>query len=125
MRFLVADDSPTMRRIVVNSLKRIGFTDTVEAADGVEALERFDSTVDFVITDWNMPQLGGLGLVRALRSKPEGKRIPIVMITTRLVEADYARAAQDTPFECIVKPFTPRVLREKVERLAGLRRGAA
>ena len=69
MKFLVIDDSATMRRIVVNSLQRIGFTDITEAVDGKEALSKFDSSIGFIITDWNMPNLGGATL-RAL-SGPE------------------------------------------------------
>ena len=71
MKFLVVDDSSTMRRIVVNSLQRIGFTDTVEAGDGQEALDRFDPSVGFVITDWNMPNMTGTELARALRAAAE------------------------------------------------------
>ena len=69
MKFLVVDDSSTMRRIVVNSLQRVGYTDTVEAGDGCEALDRFDASVGFVITDWNMPNMSGAALakVRALQ----------------------------------------------------------
>ena len=69
MRFLVVDDSSTMRRIVVNSLQRIGFTDAVEAGDGEEALAKFDASVKFVITDWNMPNMTGTELARALRER--------------------------------------------------------
>ena len=67
MKFLVVDDSSTMRRIVVNSLQRIGFTDVVEAGDGQEALDRFDASMRFVITDWNMPNMTGTEFARALR----------------------------------------------------------
>ena len=68
MKFLVVDDSATMRRIVMNSLRRIGFSDFVEASDGVEALDSFDPSIEFVITDWNMPNMGGIDFVRQLRS---------------------------------------------------------
>ena len=68
MKFLVVDDSATMRRIVINSLQRIGFNDTVEAGDGQEALEKFDSSVKFVITDWNMPNMTGTEFTKVLRS---------------------------------------------------------
>ena len=71
MKCLVVDDSATMRRIVVNSLKTIGYSDVVEAGDGKEALAKCDGTVEMVITDWNMPNMGGLELVKALRANPQ------------------------------------------------------
>jgi two-component system, chemotaxis family, chemotaxis protein CheY len=123
MKFLVIDDSATMRRIVLNSLNRIGFSDTVEAADGVEALERFDDSVSFVITDWNMPNMSGLEFVRALRSRPEGAGIPILMVTTRSVREDILAAIEAGVNNYIVKPFTPQVLKEKIDQL--LAAGAA
>ncbi len=115
MKFLVVDDSATMRRIVINSLQRIGFTDTLEAADGKEALERFDPSVQFVITDWNMPNLSGLDLSRALRSRPDGAGVPILMVTTRSVREDILAAVEAGVNNYIVKPFTPQVLKEKIE----------
>ncbi|RMH11883.1 MAG: response regulator [Gemmatimonadetes bacterium] len=115
MKFLVVDDSATMRRIVVNSLNRIGFSDCVEAGDGAEALEAFDASVDFVITDWNMPNMGGLDFVRALRARPEGKTVPILMVTTRSVREDIIQAAQAGVNNYVVKPFTPQVLKEKID----------
>jgi two-component system, chemotaxis family, chemotaxis protein CheY len=117
MKFLVIDDSATMRRIVVNSLQRIGFSDTVEAGDGVEALERFDASISFVITDWNMPNMSGLEFVRALRSRPEGAGIPILMVTTRSVREDILAAIEAGVNNYIVKPFTPQVLKEKIDQL--------
>jgi two-component system chemotaxis response regulator CheY len=115
MKFLVVDDSATMRRIVINSLQRIGFTDTLEAADGKEALERFDPSVQFVITDWNMPNLSGLDLSRALRARPDGAGVPILMVTTRSVREDILAAVEAGVNNYIVKPFTPQVLKEKIE----------
>jgi two-component system, chemotaxis family, chemotaxis protein CheY len=112
MKFLVVDDSATMRRIVINSLQRIGFTDVLEAGDGKEALERFDATVQFVITDWNMPNLSGLDLSRALREKSD---VPILMVTTRSVREDILAAVEAGVNNYIVKPFTPQVLKEKID----------
>ena len=88
MKFLVVDDSATMRRIVVNSLQRVGFNDIVEAGDGQEALGRFDASVGIVITDWNMPSMSGIDLARALRARPDGQSVPILMVTTRSVKED-------------------------------------
>ena len=119
MKFLVVDDSATMRRIVVNSLKRIGFESFVEAEDGREALDTFDESIDFVITDWNMPTMGGLDFVRALRGSAEGKNVPILMVTTRSVREDIVQAAQAGVNNYVVKPFTPQVLREKIDAVLG------
>lgn len=116
MRFLVVDDSATMRRIVVNSLQRIGFSDVVEAEDGEEALARFDPSVRFVITDWNMPNLSGIDLARALRAR--GESVPILMVTTRSVREDIVTAVEAGVNNYIVKPFTPAVLKEKIDALA-------
>jgi two-component system chemotaxis response regulator CheY len=115
MKFLVVDDSATMRRIVINSLQRIGFTDVVEAGDGKEALDRFDASVQFVITDWNMPNVSGLDLSRALRSRPDGGDVPILMVTTRSVREDILAAVEAGVNNYIVKPFTPQVLKEKID----------
>ncbi|MBV9774882.1 MAG: response regulator [Gemmatimonadetes bacterium] len=115
MKFLVVDDSATMRRIVINSLQRIGFNDTVEAGDGQEAVDRFDPSVSFVITDWNMPNMSGLDLARALRARADGANVPILMVTTRSVREDIIAAIEAGVNNYIVKPFTPQVLKEKID----------
>ncbi len=115
MRFLVVDDSATMRRILVNSLQRIGYTDFVEAGDGVDAVAKFDSSVGFVITDWNMPNMSGLELARALRANADAKSVPILMVTTRSVKEDIMAAIQAGVNNYIVKPFTPQLLKEKID----------
>lgn len=119
MKFLVVDDSATMRRIVVNSLQRVGFNDITEAGDGREALDRFDASVGFVITDWNMPNLSGVDLARELRARPDGKNVPILMVTTRSVREDILAAIEAGVNNYIVKPFTPQVLKEKIDQLLG------
>jgi two-component system, chemotaxis family, chemotaxis protein CheY len=119
MKFLVIDDSATMRRIVVNSLQRIGFTEVVEAGDGVEALKAFDASVGFVITDWNMPNMSGIEFVRALRARPDGASVPVLMVTTRSVKEDIVAAIEAGVSNYIVKPFTPQVLKEKIDQLSG------
>lgn len=115
MKFLVVDDSSTMRRIVVNSLQRIGFGETVEAGDGQEALARFDESVKFVITDWNMPNMTGTELARALRAR--GEQVPILMVTARSVREDIIEAMEAGVNNYIVKPFTPQILKEKIDAL--------
>jgi two-component system, chemotaxis family, chemotaxis protein CheY len=120
MRFLVVDDSATMRRIVVNSLQRVGFSDVVEASDGAEALEKI-AGVDFVITDWNMPKVSGAELTRAIRSCDETKLMPLIMVTARSVRDDILTAMEAGVDSYVVKPFTPQVLREKIDAVLATR----
>ncbi len=117
MKFLVVDDSATMRRIVVNSLQRIGFHDTVEAGDGLEALARFDSSVRFVITDWNMPNMSGMEFTKALRSRDDGRQVPVLMVTARSAKEDILVAMAAGVSNYLVKPFTPQALKEKIDAL--------
>jgi two-component system chemotaxis response regulator CheY len=117
MKFLVVDDSATMRRIVINSLQRIGFSDTVEAGDGQEALAKFDSSIKFVITDWNMPNMSGTEFTKVLRSRDDGRHVPILMVTARSVKEDILTAMEAGVNNYIVKPFTPQVLKEKIDAL--------
>ena len=120
MKFLVVDDSSTMRRIVVNSLQRIGFAECVEASDGQEALALFDPSVKFVITDWNMPNMTGTELAQALRAREDGRHVPILMVTARSVREDIIAAMEAGVNNYIVKPFTPQVLKEKLESLTSM-----
>ena len=117
MKFLVVDDSATMRRILVNSLQRIGYGDCVEAEDGQQALEKFDPSIGFVITDWNMPKMSGLDFAKALRAHGTGKTVPILMVTTRSVREDIVAAVEAGVNSYIVKPFTPQVLKEKIDQV--------
>ncbi len=118
MKYLVVDDAPTMRRIVINSLASIGFSGIVEAADGVEALAKLNdkaNKIDFVITDWNMPNMSGIELLRAIRSDPNLKHLPIVLVTTRGEKKDIIEALKLGVDNYIVKPFSPAVLKEKLD----------
>lgn len=119
MKFLIVDDSITMRRIVANSLKNLGYTDFVEASDGKDALDKLaaDDSIDFVITDWNMPVLSGLELIRAIRSSENLCNLPVLMVTTRGVKEDIMEALAAKVNNYIVKPFTPPVLKEKIEQI--------
>jgi two-component system chemotaxis response regulator CheY len=121
MKFLVVDDSITMRRIIINALQRIGYSDAIEASDGQEALSKFDATIGFVITDWNMPAMSGVEFARAVRAVPMGATVPILMVTTRGAREDIDAAVEAGVNNYILKPFTPSVLKEKIDRLlAGL-----
>lgn len=117
MRFLVVDDSATMRRIVVNSLQRIGYSDVVEAGDGKEALDKLDASVGFIITDWNMPNMTGVELAQAVRAREGFQALPILMVTARSVREDIMTALEAGLNYYIVKPFTPQVLKEKIDAL--------
>jgi two-component system chemotaxis response regulator CheY len=123
MKFLIIDDSATMRRIVVNSLQRIGVSDVVEASDGREALNKFDASIGFIITDWNMPNMAGVDFARAIRARDDGKSVPILMMTTRSLREDIITALESGVNNYVVKPFTPQVLKEKIDAL--LTAGAA
>lgn len=124
MRFLVVDDSPTMRRIVINALKTFDYNDFLEAGDGDEALKQLDEhKVDFVITDWNMPNMTGLELTKAIRSSESLMHLPILMVTTRGLKSDIIEALKAKVNNYVVKPFTPQILKEKLDAiLAALNR---
>jgi two-component system chemotaxis response regulator CheY len=115
-KILIVDDSITIRRIITNALKTVGFPETVEATNGREALEKLTtSDVDFIITDWNMPEMNGLDFIKEVRSNPTYSSLPILMITTRGTEHDVIEALQAKVNSYIVKPFTPQELKEKIE----------
>ncbi|GAB5522110.1 MAG: response regulator [Rhodothermales bacterium] len=120
MKFLVVDDSPTMRRIVANTLKEIGYDSDPhgEAGDGAEALARLEADqYDCLITDWNMPNMNGLELTQAVRAHPTYANLPILMVTTRGMKEDVIAAMKARVNNYVVKPFTPDVLRDKIETI--------
>ncbi len=119
LKFLVVDDSVTMRRIVINSLKNLGYNNYVEAADGADALSKLnaDSSINFVITDWNMPVMSGLELTKSIRTAPNLEKLPILMVTTRGVKEDIVEALQARVNNYVIKPFTPQILKEKIESI--------
>ncbi|MFN8587740.1 MAG: response regulator [Candidatus Eisenbacteria bacterium] len=123
MKCLVVDDSAITRRILVNSLRSIGFQEIVEAGDGKQALHLCDSNVDVVLTDWNMPGMAGVELVRALRANPEFSALPVLLITSRNGKEDVVEAANAGIDGYIIKPFTPEVLRAKIEEVLQRRTG--
>jgi two-component system, chemotaxis family, chemotaxis protein CheY len=116
IKILIVDDSITIRRIITNALKTVGFTDTIEASNGKEALEKLTSgKIDFIITDWNMPEMNGLDLIKEVRANPVHSAMPILMITTRGTEHDVVEALQAKVNSYIMKPFTPQELKEKID----------
>ncbi len=118
LKFLVVDDSTTMRRIVINSLKSLGYEIVAEAADGREALQKLLAEgADFVITDWNMPEMSGLELTKAIRANGQYVDLPILMVTTRAFKEDVVEAMKARVNNYIIKPFTPQGLKEKIEQI--------
>ncbi|GAB1536346.1 chemotaxis response regulator CheY [Geovibrio sp. ADMFC3] len=118
---ITVDDSSTMRRIIKNTLLKLGFTNILEAGNGVEALDVMaKNKVDVVITDWNMPEMDGLTFVKTLRSKDEYKTMPILMVTTEAAKEDILTALRSGVNNYVVKPFTPDTLKEKIDKLLGL-----
>jgi len=118
VKFLVVDDSLTMRRIVINTLKTIGYDNVVEAADGKDAMTKILSEgADFLITDWNMPEMNGLDLTRWVRGSSPSQNMPILMVTTRGNKEDVIEAMKMRVNNYIVKPFTAQGLKEKIDMI--------
>jgi two-component system chemotaxis response regulator CheY len=115
MQVLVVDDSSTMRRIVVKSLNKLQFSQVIEADNGAEALGKLCASTGLVITDWNMPEMNGLEFVKQVRSNPDYKSIPIVMVTTEAGKAEVLEAIKHGVNTYVVKPFTIAVLRDKLQ----------
>lgn len=122
MKLLVVDDSSTMRRIIKNTLQRLGYEDILEAEHGVEAWEIMDTKegIGVLITDWNMPEMNGLDLVKKVRADDRYKEIPIIMVTTEGGKSEVIIALKAGVNNYIVKPFTPQVLKEKLEVVLGV-----
>jgi len=115
---LYVDDSLTMRRIIKNSLTKLGFNNLIEAENGADALEKIrGKKVGLVLTDWNMPEMTGEEFVRHLRNSQEYKDVPIVMITTRSMKEDVIVAAKLRVNGYIIKPFNLETLEKKLETI--------
>ena len=122
MKLLVVDDSSTMRRIIKNTLARLGYKDVLEGADGVEGWTQMDNNpdIDMLITDWNMPEMNGLELVKKVRADARFKDTPIIMVTTEGGKTEVITALKAGVNNYIVKPFTPQVLKEKLAAVMGV-----
>ncbi len=115
MRVLVADDSSTMRKIILRSLQAVGVNEATEAADGSEALSLFKSgKFDIVLTDWNMPGKTGLEVVEEIRARDA--KVPIIMVTTEAEKGRVMQAIQAGVSDYLIKPFTADTLREKLQK---------
>ncbi len=118
MKILVVDDFSTMRRIIKNLLRDLGFTNTVEADDGTTALPVLNAGgIDFLVTDWNMPGMEGIDLVRAVRADEQLKSLPVLMVTAEAKREQIVAAAQAGVNGYIVKPFTAATLKEKIDKI--------
>lgn len=118
MKILIVDDFSTMRRIIKNLLRDLGFTNTVEADDGKTALPRLKAGgIDFLVTDWNMPGMSGLDLLKAVRSDPDLAQLPVLMVTAEAKREQIIMAAQAGVNGYIIKPFTAATLKEKIEKI--------
>jgi len=117
-KFLVVDDFSTMRRIVRNLLKELGFSNVEEAEDGTDALNKLRSApFDFVVSDWNMPNMTGIELLRAIRADANLKHLPILMVTAEARKENIIAAAQAGASGYVVKPFTAATLDEKLKKI--------
>jgi two-component system chemotaxis response regulator CheY len=121
MKCLVVDDSGVTRRILVHCLRAIGFTQILEATDGEQALELCTPDVAVVITDWNMPGMGGMELVRSLRSNPEFASIAVLLVTSRNAKDDVVEAVNAGVDGYVIKPITPDVLKANIGELLARR----
>ncbi len=118
MEILVVDDFSTMRRIVKNQLREIGFSNICEAEDGAAAMQVLKTKhIDFVVTDWNMPNVTGLDLLKQIRADDKLKTIPVLMVTAEAKREQIIEAAQNGVNGYVVKPFTPHTLQEKIEKV--------
>lgn len=118
MKILVVDDFSTMRRIIKNLLRDLGFNNTEEADDGTTALPMLQSgKFDFLVTDWNMPGMQGIDLLKAVRSDDSLKDLPVLMVTAEAKRDQIVEAAQAGVNGYVVKPFTAATLKEKIEKI--------
>lgn len=118
MKILVVDDFSTMRRIVKNLLKQLGYTNIEEAEDGEQAFTKLQSgEFGFVISDWNMPNLDGLGLLKLVRADAQLNELPILMVTAEAEKEKVITAIQAGVNNYVVKPFTGEVLKEKIDKI--------
>jgi len=118
MKILIVDDFSTMRRIIKNLLRDLGFTNTVEADDGTTALPILNAGgIDFLVTDWNMPGMQGIDLLKAVRADEKLSGMPVLMVTAEQKREQIIEAAQAGVNGYIVKPFTAATLKEKIDKI--------
>ena len=118
MRILVVDDFSTMRKIIKNILRQLGFNNVVEADDGTTAWETLNrDNIDFIISDWNMPQMTGIELLRKVRASEEFADMPFLMVTAEAQQENVIEAVQARVSNYIVKPFTAETMKQKIDKI--------
>jgi two-component system, chemotaxis family, chemotaxis protein CheY len=118
MKILVVDDFQTMRRIVKGVLRELGFVNIVEAENGLKALEVLKGEkIDFVVSDWNMPEMTGIDLLKTVRATEEWKNLPFLMVTAEGKSEQVIEAVKNRVNNYVIKPFTPAVLEEKIRKI--------
>lgn len=119
LKILVVDDFPTMRRIVKTLLKQNGFSNFTEAEDGVQAMKLLESHGDFefIVSDWNMPNMTGLELLKTVRATPKLKHLPFLMVTAEAEKENIIEAVKSGVSNYVVKPFTGQTLKEKLDKI--------
>ena len=118
IKILVVDDFPTMRRIIRNLLKELEFVNVDEAEDGAIGLEKLKAgNYDFVVSDWNMPNMDGLAMLQAIRATPSMAKLPVLMVTAEAKKENIIAAAQSGANGYVVKPFTAITLEEKITKI--------
>ena len=118
MKILIVDDFSTMRRIIKNLLRDLGFSNTQEADDGVTALPMLrNGDFDFLVTDWNMPGMTGIDLLKEMRADEKLASLPVLMVTAEAKRDQIIEAAQAGVNGYVVKPFTAQVLKEKIDKI--------
>jgi two-component system chemotaxis response regulator CheY len=126
LRFLVVDDFSTMRRIIKNFLNDLGYANVQEADDGNTALPILKGgKIDFLITDWNMPGMPGLDLLKAVRADPALAKLPVLLLTAEAKREQIVEAAQAGVNGYVIKPFTAQILKEKLEKILQTRAAQA
>lgn len=126
MKFLVVDDYSTMRRIVKNLLHDLGYANVTEADDGNTALPLLQNgSFDFLITDWNMPGMAGLELLKTVRGTEKLRKLPVLMLTAEAKREQIVEAAQAGVSGYVIKPFTAQTLKEKIDKILESRAAAA
>ena len=117
-KVMVVDDFSTMRRIVKNILKQLGYENIEEAEDGAQAFNKLQSGgADFIVTDWNMPNMNGLELLKAVRADESLKEVPVLMVTAEAEKENIIAAVEAGVSNYIVKPFTAETLKEKIDKI--------
>jgi two-component system chemotaxis response regulator CheY len=118
MKILVVDDSSTMRQIIRSILKGLGYSKIFQADDGTSALEILkEEKLDFIISDWNMPKMAGIDLLKTVRTSEEWKEIPFLMVTAQGQQQHVIEAVKNKVSDYIIKPFNPKTLEEKIDKI--------